>query len=367
MNEIEAIYNRIKANTNGFLGYPLAKDFSFSDFAPFLDLCINNVGDPESPSTLAIDTKDIENQCISFFADILSTNTNEVWGYITNGGTEGNLYGLYLARERYPNAVVYYSESTHYSVKKNLHLLKLDNIVIRSQENGEIDYQDLEQSVMLRRDKPAIFFLNIGTTMTEAVDKLDEIKRIIRQYAIKDYYIHCDAAFLGSIAPFVEPKPKFDFSEGVDSIAISGHKFLGGPIPCGVVMARRQHRNRIANSISYVGTMDTTITGSRNGLTPLFMWQLIKTYGKEGLANRVKKCQELAAYTEKELNDLGVKAWRNNEALTVVMEKPSEMLCKKYQLASEGDIAHIICVPGLQKESIDAFINDIRLQKTLAS
>lgn len=367
MNRIDDELQRISNNTNKFLGYPLAKDFSFQEFAPFLDVCLNNVGDPESPSTLAIDTKDIEKECIAFFADILSSNMEDVWGYITNGGTEGNLYGLYLARERFPSAVVYYSESTHYSVKKNLHLLNLKNIVIRSQENGEIDYQDLEQSVMLRRDLPAIFFLNIGTTMTEAVDQLDEIKRIIRQYAIKDYYIHCDAAFLGSIAPFVDPKPKFDFSEGVDSIAISGHKFLGGPIPCGLVIVKRQHRNRIANSISYVGTMDTTITGSRNGLTPLFMWHVINKFGKDGLTKRVRQCQELAAYTESQLKAIGIKAWRNNDALTVVLEKPSEVLCKHYQLASEGAIAHVICVPGLQKSQIDAFVKDLQLERLKAS
>ncbi|WP_435264112.1 histidine decarboxylase [Tenacibaculum sp. nBUS_03] len=359
MKDLKDIYKRIKDSSDNFLGYPLAKDFTFSEFAPFLDLCINNVGDPEAKSTLTIDTKEVEQKCISFFADILSTTMKDVWGYVTNGGTEGNLYGLYLARECYPDAVVYYSESTHYSVKKNLHLLNMRNIVVRSQENGEIDYQDLEQILTIHRDKPAVFFLNVGTTMTEAVDDLQRIKAIIRKYAIKDYYIHCDAAFLGTIAPFVEPKPKFDFSEGVDSISISGHKFIGGPIPCGIVMCKRAHRNRVANSISYVGTLDTTITGSRNGLTPLFLWSFIEKYGKEGLKRRVYESQELAAYTEQKLNALGVNAWRNKEALTVVFDKPSNKICEKYQLASEEAIAHIICVPGIKKERIDSLLFDL--------
>lgn len=359
MKDLKDIYKRIKDSSDNFLGYPLAKDFTFSEFAPFLDLCINNVGDPEAKSTLTIDTKEVEQKCISFFADILSTTMKDVWGYVTNGGTEGNLYGLYLARECYPDAVVYYSESTHYSVKKNLHLLNMRNIVVRSQENGEIDYQDLEQILTIHRDKPAVFFLNVGTTMTEAVDDLQRIQAIIRKYAIKDYYIHCDAAFLGTIAPFVEPKPKFDFSEGVDSISISGHKFIGGPIPCGIVMCKRAHRNRVANSISYVGTLDTTITGSRNGLTPLFLWSFIEKYGKEGLKRRVHESQELAAYTEQKLNALGVNAWRNKEALTVVFDKPSNKICEKYQLASEEAIAHIICVPGIKKERIDSLLFDL--------
>ncbi|WP_299781354.1 histidine decarboxylase [uncultured Formosa sp.] len=360
--EIQAVYDRIKAHSESFLGYPVAKDFSYSEYAPFLDICINNVGDPENPSTFAIDTKDIEQKCIAFFADMLSSTTKDVWGYITNGGTEGNLYALYVARESFPNAMVYYSESTHYSVKKNLHLLNISNIVIRSQENGEMDYEDLDQTISYRRDKPAIFFLNIGTTMTEAIDKIDEIKKIIKKYAIKDYYIHCDAAFLGTIAPYIDPKPKFDFAEGIDSISISGHKFIGSPIPCGAVLVKRKHRDRIANSVSYVGTMDTTITGSRNGLTPLFIWDFIQKHDHQGLKDRVVASQEVAAYTEHKLNLLGMKAWRNNDGLTVVFQKPSDALCRKYQMASEETIAHIICVPGVTFSKVDAFLEDLKIE-----
>ncbi|UNY99813.1 histidine decarboxylase [Zhouia spongiae] len=360
---IQKIYERLQERSDNVLGYPLARDFSYSEFAPFLDICVNNVGDPENLSTLAIDTKDIEMECVNYFAEMFSTNTKEVWGYVTNGGTEGNLYGLYVARESFPNAMVYYSESTHYSVKKNLHLLNIPNIVIRSQENGEMDYEDLEQTIMLRRDKPAIFFLNIGTTMTEAIDKIDEIKRIIKKYAIKDYYIHCDAAFLGTVAPFLDPKPKFDFAEGVDSISVSGHKFIGGPIPCGIVLVKRKHRDRIANSISYVGTMDTTITGSRNGLTPLFIWSFIQKHGIDGLRDRVAYALELALYTETELKKLGIKAWRNPNALTVVMPKLSEALRVKHQLASEETISHVICTPGISKQQIDRLLNDIKKEQ----
>ncbi len=362
MDKIKETYNRLKKNSETILGYPVARGFSYQEFAPFLDLCINNVGDPEIQSTSAMDTKEIERECIAFFANMLSATMKDVWGYITNGGTEGNLYGLYLARENFPNAVVYYSEATHYSVHKNLHLLNVDNIVIKSQENGEMDYSDLEQVLMMHRHRPAIFFLNIGTTMTEAIDNLDEVKRIINNYAIKDYYIHCDAAFLGLVAPYRNPKPKFDFAENVDSIAISGHKFIGSPIPCGVVLAKRKHRNRIGNAISYIGTMDTTITGSRNGLTPLFMWYFIKKYGKEGLKKQIRESLELACYTEKKLSEIGVKAWRNKDALTIVFNKPSEFLCKKYQLASEKNIAHIICAPGVKKEEINMFLKDLKAE-----
>jgi len=360
LNRLTKELNRLQLNNKSYLGYPLANDFSFKQLAPFLDLQINNVGDPYTPSSLGLDTKDIEIEVIDFFANLLRAKKDSVWGYVTNGGSEGNLYGLYLAREAFPDGMVYYSESTHYSVKKNLHLLNIKNIVIRSLDNGEIDYDDLERSITLRRDKPAIFFLNIGTTMKEAIDQLDNIKLIIKKLAIKDYYIHCDAALLGIVAPFFNPRPAFDFSEGIDSISISGHKFIGSPIPCGIVLCKNEHKNRVGSSISYVDTKDTTITGSRNGLTPVILWYALKKMGITGLRDRVNSCIKLAQYTEEKLQEIGIKAWRNTNALTIVLDTPNTWICKKYQLAVENDITHIICMPGITKAQIDEFIGDIK-------
>ncbi|MBU2019265.1 MAG: histidine decarboxylase [Bacteroidetes bacterium] len=357
---LKAELERLTQMNAGYLGYPLARDFSFDALAPFLNLQINNVGDPFTPSSLTIDTKEREIEVLHFFSKMLRASIENTWGYVTNGGSEGNLYGLYLAREAYPNGMVYYSESTHYSVKKNLHLLNIPNIVIRSLDNGEIDYRDLDRTVKLRRHRPAIFFMNVGTTMTEAIDQLDKIKAIITKYALKDYYIHVDGALAGIMAPFYKEKPKFDFQDGIDSISISGHKFIGSPIPCGIVLCKKEHSDRIAKSISYVKTKDTTITGSRNGLSPLIIWYALKKLGVSGLRQRYESSKELAEYTLTQLTLIGYDAWKNKNAITIVLKKPSDLICKKYQLAVQDDIAHIICMPGIEKSQIDALIDDLK-------
>lgn len=366
MNDIELSVRlnreleRLTAKNQSYLGYPLAKDLDYSELAPFLNLQINNVGDPFIPSSLEIDTKEIEKEVVGFFADLLGFKRNDIWGYITNGGSEGNLYGLYLARESFPLGMVYYSESTHYSVKKNLHLLNMPNIVIRSQENGEMDYTDLEQTLLARRHQPAIFFLNIGTTMKEACDNINMIRAIVKKMAIKDYYIHCDAALAGSILPFYKDRSGINLISNMDSISISGHKFIGSPIPCGIVLCRRAHKERIGRSVSYVDTKDTTITGSRNGLTPLLLWYSLRKMGLSGLRNRALQSMELADYTVRQLAEIGIGAWKNPNAITVVFEKPTLEIRKKYQLASEEDISHIICVPGVTKDLIDEFVTDMK-------
>jgi len=227
-------------------------------------------GDPFKDGTYGLHTHDFEREVIVWFAELLHAPADDIWGYVTNGGTEGNLYGLYLARELYPDGMVYASQDTHYSVAKNLRLLKMPHIMIKSREDGSIDLEDLRETIRIHRDLPPIIFANIGTTMKEGIDRVDSIRAILDDLAISRRYIHCDAALSGMTLPFIEEAPPFDFSQGIDSISISGHKFIGSPVPCGIVLADKNHVRRIARSIEYVGTLDTTIPGSRNGLSPSF-------------------------------------------------------------------------------------------------
>jgi histidine decarboxylase len=254
--------------------------------------------------------------------------------------------------------MVYYTEATHYSVQKNIHLLNMDSIVIRANDKGEMDYEDLRETIQLHRHRPVIVLANIGTTMTEAKDDVPKIKSILKQYAIKSSYIHCDAALAGIYLSLLN-RCSFDFSYGADSIAISGHKFIGSPITCGVVLVKKSYKDRIGRSIPYIGTLDTTITGSRNGITPVFLWYAIQKLGKQGLLQRAMKCLEVAEYAENQLIEAGISAWRNENSLTVVFPQPAEIICQKWQLASENGSSHIICMPGITKTHIDDFVKDM--------
>jgi histidine decarboxylase len=356
---IQHLLETVKSKTDHFLGYPVSKDFDYSELLPFLQYPLNNLGDPYVDSTYAVDSREMEKEVVRFFAEMFRAPKEDFWGYVTNGGSEGNLYGLYLAREIYPKAMVYYSEATHYSVHKNLHLLNMSSIVIRAKENGEMDYEDLRNTIQMNRHMPVIILANIGTTMTEARDDVKHIKNILKDLAVKQHYIHADGALSGSYSAFIDPRPAFDFADGVDSIAVSGHKFIGSPMPCGVVVARKSNRDRIARSIAYIGSVDTTITGSRNGHSPLFLWYTIKKLGFEGLKARAEHSLQLAAYTEQRLKDLGIDAWRNPNAITVVFPEPEIQIRKKWQLASENGYSHIICMPNVTSDQIDEVIAEI--------
>lgn len=354
--KLHTLLEKVASKTRDFLGYPVSKDFDYTGLLPFLQYPMNNLGDPFVDSTYAVDSREMEKEVVQFFAELFRAQPDNWWGYVTNGGSEGNLYGLYLARELYPKAMVYHSEATHYSVQKNLHLLNMPNIAVRSQPNGEIDYEDLQHTLHMNRHIPAVILANAGTTMTEARDDVHRIKSILKHLAIRNHYIHVDGALSGSYSAFIDPRPAFDFADGADSIAISGHKFIGSPMPCGVVVVKKTNRDRIARSIDYIGSVDTTITGSRNGLSPLFLWYTIKKLGLEGLKERAAHSLEMAAYTEEALKQAGIEAWRNPNSITVVFPEPCEAVRQKWQLASENGYSHIICMPNVTRQQIDEVV-----------
>jgi len=360
-SRLKSLKDRLEHHSKVSLGYPVASDFDYSDLKPFMDFVINNVGDPFADSTYKVETREFEREVVEFWARMTNAPEDNWWGYVTNGGTEGNLYGLYLAREIYPRGIVYFSQDTHYSVTKNLHFLNMRNIMIRSQPNGEIDYDDLRETLKVNRDVPPIIFANIGTTMTEAKDDIGKIREILDELAIPQNYIHSDAALAGAFAPFLDPKPNFDFADGADSISISGHKFIGSPMPCGIVLARKDYVNRIARSIAYIGNLDTTITGSRNGLTPLILWYAMRRFGEQGFRERALRCISLAEYAEQQLQQVGVDAWRNPNSLTVVMPQVAKWVQDKWQLATAQGISHIMLMPQkeLDEKMIDEFVSDM--------
>eukprot|EP01050_Picozoa_sp_SAG11_P015654 SAG11_NODE_2054_length_3878_cov_1.867161_1_plen_72_part_00 len=45
--------------------------------------------------------------------------------------------------------------------------------------------------------------------------------------------------------PFVDWAPEVSFKKPIDSIAVSGHKMLGCPMPCGVALTRKTHVQKV--------------------------------------------------------------------------------------------------------------------------
>lgn len=358
-DKLNHLYEAISKEADCFLGYPCNCCFDYSPLFKFLNYPMNNVGDPRYSSLYHLNTHSFEREVLEIFMNWMHAPLDLTWGYVTNGGTEGNMYGLFLARELYPDSMVYFSEDTHYSVHKSLRVIHVKNIMIKSQSNGEMDYDDLYESIRIHRDVIPIVFANIGTTMKGAIDDVAKINAIFKDLVIPAHYIHADAALSGMVLPFVDNPPDFDFKAGIDSISISGHKMIGSPIPCGIVLAQKKNVDRIARSIEYVGSLDTTLSGSRNSITPLLLWYALKIVKEAGFRKIVQACFKTADYAIEQLSAIGIPAWRNRNSFTVVFKRPPKAIIEKWQLATCGEVTHIITMPQITRERIDLLIEDL--------
>lgn len=69
---------------------------------------------------------------------------------------------------------------------------------------------------------------------------------------------------------------------------------------------------------------------------------------------------ETARYLRDKLTNKGFTARLNDLSSTVVLEKPmDDALIKRWQLACETDIAHVVVMPNVTKEKIDKFIEEL--------
>jgi histidine decarboxylase len=355
---LKDLYEHVEHDYEHYIGFPGSLDFDYSELAPFMNRMLNNVGDPHVETLHTLGSKPIEQEVLQFFADLFNAPNDEWWGYVTNGSTECNLYAMYAARERLPQPTVYYSTGAHYSIAKNTHLLKQQAVAIKTDSTGVMDYKDLQKQ-LVKHSGDAIVIASIGTTMTEARDDVGKIITSLKKAGVKEYYIHSDAALAGPHTALTDPGHQFDLASGADSISVSGHKFIGSPIPCGVVIARKVDNERLSGGMNYTGSTDTTISGSRNGHTPLFLWYAIQRWGKDGLKKRAEQSLEMAAYALSVFNEIGWPAWRNPNALTVMIKTPPEELATKWQLATHDGWSHVICMPGVTRDKIDRLVADL--------
>jgi histidine decarboxylase len=348
----------LDADMENNLGFPSTLDIDYTRLWPFFNRVLNNVGDPFAESAYPRNTKRLEREVLTWFADLLRAPARW-WGVTTTGGTEGITYGLMHARQRYPNALAIFSQAAHYSVLKSASLLGLPSLTVRAGRDGTLDLHDLRDVIRAHRHRPIVVVASVGTTMTEAVDDCATIREILTEQAVTRAWVHADAALSGLPLALLPPgaRPRFDLAEGSDSISISAHKFLGSSFPAGIYLTG--NGGGVGSTVDYIATVDSTIAGSRSGHAPLLMWYTIRTMGRDGLLARASRSRQVAAHAVDQLQRAGIPAWRHPYAMTVVLPTPPAEIAKRWRLASSGGLSHIITVPGVTTQMVDRLVHDL--------
>ncbi|ESQ31059.1 hypothetical protein EUTSA_v10011430mg [Eutrema salsugineum] len=348
--------------TKYHLGYPYNLDFDYGALGQLQHFSINNLGDPFIESNYGVHSRPFEVGVLDWFARLWEIERDDYWGYITNCGTEGNLHGILVGREMFPDGILYASSESHYSVFKAARMYRMECEKVDTLISGEIDCEDFRKKLLANKDKPAILNVNIGTTVKGAVDDLDLVIKTLEEcgFSHDRFYIHCDGALFGLMMPFVKRAPKVTFNKPIGSVSVSGHKFVGCPMPCGVQITRMEHIKVLSNNVEYLASRDATIMGSRNGHAPLFLWYTLNRKGYKGFQKEVQKCLRNAHYLKDRLREAGISAMLNELSSTVVFERPKdEEFVRRWQLACQGDIAHVVVMPSVTIEKLDHFLKDL--------
>ncbi|HEX9425216.1 MAG TPA: pyridoxal-dependent decarboxylase [Pyrinomonadaceae bacterium] len=202
---------------------------------------------------------------------------------------------------------VYVSEQAHSSIEKGVITLGLGQRGLRKiQTDSEFRMDTKALAAAIEEDKqngmaPFCVVATVGTTSTSSIDPVAEIVPICEEHAM---WLHVDAAYAGSAAVVPEFRDILRGCERADSLAVNPHKWLFTPFDLSVLYCRHLDLLRRAFSLvpEYLRTpeQERVRSGSDYGVQlgrrfrALKLWMIIRYFGHEGLAARIREHCRLA-------------------------------------------------------------------------
>jgi aromatic-L-amino-acid/L-tryptophan decarboxylase len=290
----------------------------------------------------------IEKQVIEWLAALIGCNG--FGGSLCGGASAANLMGLAMAREaKLPAAeggaraaIVYASSEVHMSIPKamallglgrrNLHLVPADGF-------WRMDVRALQAAIaadVAAGGTPIAVIATAGTVNTGAIDPLESIAAVSRQYGL---WLHVDGAY-GALAAIAS----LDRLRGLalaDSLSLDPHKWLYQPVDCGALLYRSAAAARAAFSHTgeYARTFgsdpleafaffEESIELSRR-FRALKLWLSLRYHGAEAFRTAIRSDLQHA-------RDLA-RAIRSTAQLELLAPVELSAVCFRYRAGAESD------------------------------
>jgi aromatic-L-amino-acid decarboxylase len=202
---------------------------------------------------------------------------------------------------------VYASEQAHSSIEKGIITLGLGQRSLRKiSTDAEFRMDAKALAAAVEEDKrngflPFCVVATVGTTSTSSIDPVREIVPVCEEHKM---WLHVDTAYAGSAAVVPELRYILDGCERADSIVTNPHKWLFTPFDLSVLYCRHMDLLRRAFSLvpEYLRTpeQEKVRSGSDYGIQlgrrfrALKLWMIIRYFGHEGLAARIREHCQLA-------------------------------------------------------------------------
>ncbi|MEY8843273.1 aspartate aminotransferase family protein [Cribrihabitans sp. XS_ASV171] len=211
--------------------------------------------------------------------------------------------------------------------------------------------------------QPAGVILSVGGTGTGATDPVDQCLDIAEKYGL---YSHVDAAWAGSAMICPEFRHYWPGIERADSIVFNPHKWLGVQFDCSAHFLRDPDDlvRTLAISPEYLKThgKDGVINYSEwsvplgRRFRALKIWFLIRTYGLEGLRERLRNH---VAWSEKLHDRLAAE-----KDFQIVTKPMWSLWTFRFVPRSEGDLTVLYNLDELNLRLVNAINDDGRIYLT---
>ncbi|MGW1495348.1 pyridoxal phosphate-dependent decarboxylase family protein [Streptomyces sp. NPDC002402] len=177
---------------------------------------------------------------------------------VTTGGTESNLLGLLLARERHGAVQVICGSAAHHSVHRAAWLLGLPEPVTVPSPAGILDLAALDEA-LTDLPGPRLVATSAGTTDTGQIDPLSEIADLCDRHGAE---LHVDAAYGGALLFSEQHRPKLNGLDRAHSVTIDLHKMGWQPVAAGLLaVPDRTFLAPLAVRADYLNADDDTEAG----------------------------------------------------------------------------------------------------------
>lgn len=213
-----------------------------------------------------------------------------------------------------PKHLVYCAQGTHTWIQKATDLFGFGTDSIRwikIHDSGQIDCQDLQNTIASDVQKghhPFLIVGNAGSVSTGAIDDFEKLSAIAKTFHT---WFHIDGAYGAPAAGLEENKEQFKGIELADSLALDPHKWIYAPLEAGCLLVK--DARLLTDTFNFhpeyynfdgreddspVNMVDYSMQNSR-GFKALKVWLILQQLGSNGLKDLIRKDIFLAA----ELND----------------------------------------------------------------
>lgn len=370
-----------------FMGYPQTSPhpMALKAYEKYLPYNTNQVGVFSDIRDLGNKTRKMEYEVLHMLGELY--DINEPDGYLTSGGTEGNIVGIWCGRNLLSKLVkkiyIVKTELTHSSVSKTANIMNLPEINIAHNEQFAMDLEDLRNKLMnvSSSDTGIILVATLGYTNTGTCDNIWALSDILEEnektFGAKSY-IHIDAAIGGMVFPFInQGNTNFFVKKNVCSITLDPHKMGYQPFSCGVFLGRKGLLLNIETECTYSRKhRERTLIGSRNGAVAAACWSTLMYMGVDGYRKTLEALIEHKNNILQQLEDENLIRIISNPPInmcTIQFSKCSEKrlpleLEDKYSIHAfllrvdgiEQYCYKIYIMPHLEEDTINEFIEDIR-------